>query len=150
LTPVHVYLVRHGEANSKDVDPERHLSGRGADQVRQIATDAVSDLGVRPALVVHSGNARARETAEIWSGLIGADTAEGDGLAPNDDPSIWATRLEAEADDVMLVGHLPHLERLVGLLVTGDADAAVAGFPAGGLVGLERTGDGWVVSAARP
>ena len=145
-----VYLVRHGEANSKDVDPERHLSSRGADHVRQIATDAVSDLGVRPARVVHSGKARARETAEIWSGLIDADMAEGDGLAPNDDPSIWATRLEAETDDVMLVGHLPHLERLVGLLATGDADAGVAGFPAGGLVGLERTGDGWVVSAARP
>ena len=145
-----VYLVRHGEANSKDVDPERHLSSRGADHVRQIATDAVSDLGVRPARVVHSGKARARETAEIWSGLIDADVAEGDGLAPNDDPSIWATRLEAEADDVMLVGHLPHLERLVGLLVTGDADAAVAGFPAGGLVGLERSDGGWVVSAVRP
>ena len=145
-----VYLVRHGEANSEDVDPERHLSGRGADRVRQIATDAVSDLGARPARVVHSGKARARETAEIWSGLIAADLAEGDSLAPNDDPSIWAARLELEADDFMLVGHLPHLERLVGLLVTGDADAAaVAGFPAGGLVALERTDGGWAVSAAR-
>ena len=147
---MHVYLVRHGEANGEDVDPERHLSGRGADEFRQIAAAAVSELGMRPARVLHSGKARARETAEIWSRLIDADMAEGDGLAPNDDPSIWATRLEAETDDVMLVGHLPHLERLVGLLVTGDADAAVAGFPAGGLVALERTDDGWVVSATRP
>ena len=145
-----VYLVRHGEANSEDVDPERHLSARGADEVRRIATDAVSQFGVRPARVVHSGKARARETAEIWSDLLGADMAEADGLAPNDDPSIWAARFESEADDIMLVGHLPHLERLVGLLVAGDAEAAVAAFPAGGLVELEHTDGGWVVSAARP
>ena len=145
-----VYLVRHGEANSEEVDRERHLSGRGANEVRRIATDAVSHLGVRPARVVHSGKARARETAEIWSGLIAADLAEGDSLAPNDDPSIWAARLEGDADDTMLVGHLPHLERLVGLLVTGKADTAVAGFPPGGLVALERADRGWVVSAARP
>jgi len=48
----------------------------------------------------------------------------------------------------MLVGHLPHLERLTGLLVKGDADAAVAGFPAGGFVGLERTDAGWAVVVA--
>src|SRR5438046_8515185 len=106
-------LGRHGEANSEDVDPERHLSGRGADEVRRIATDAVSHSGVRPERVVHSGKARARETAEIWSGLLGADMAEADGLAPNDDPSIWAARFESEADDVVVVGHLPHLERLL-------------------------------------
>ena len=145
-----VYLVRHGEANSEDVDPERHLSGRGANEVRRIATDAVSHLGVRPARVVHSGKARARETAEIWSGLIAADLAEGDSLAPNDDPSIWAARVQTETDDVMLVGHLPHLERLAGLLVTGDEERAVAGFPAGGLVGLERSEEGWAVGATRP
>src|SRR5947208_6358208 len=143
-----VYLVRHGEANSEDVDPERHLSGHGTDEVRRIATDAFSQFGVRPARVLHSGKARARETAEIWSGLLGADMAEADGLAPNDDPSIWAARVETEADDVMLVGHLPHLERLVGLLVAGDAEAAVVGFPAGGLVELERDGGHWRVAAA--
>ena len=147
---VRVYLVRHGEANGQDVDPERHLSGRGADAVRQTATDAVSQLGLRPTRVVHSGKVRARETAEIWSGLTGADLAEGDGLAPNDDPSIWAARLETEGDGVMLVGHLPHLERLVGLLVTGDAERAVVGFPAGGLVGLERTEGDWAVGVTRP
>src|SRR5207237_8186341 len=104
------------EANSEEVDPERHLSGRGANEVRRIATDAVSHLGVRPARVVHSGKARARETAEIWSGLIAADLAEGDSLAPNDDPSIWAARLELEAAASMLVGHPPPLDRHDGLL----------------------------------
>ena len=143
------FLVRHGEARREEVDPERHLTDRGAEDVRRIAVQAVHDLGIRPVRIVHSGKARARQTAEIWGGLVDADVAEADGLAPNDDPSVWAERLGAEGDDVMVVGHLPHLERLVGLLVTGDADRAVVGFPAGGLVVLERNDDGWVVASTQ-
>src|SRR5207245_6830766 len=132
-----------------DVDPERHLTARGADEVRRIAMAAVEQLDLRPAQVVHSGKARARQTAEIWAGLVDAAVAEADGLAPNDDPATWAARLDAEADDVMLVGHLPHLEHLAALLVTRSEEGGVAGFPAGRLVGLERTDDGWVVTAGR-
>src|SRR3954465_11120944 len=133
-----VYLVRHGEAERENVDPERHLTDRGAEEVRRIAPAAVDDLGVRPTRIVHSGKARARQTAEIWGGLVDAQVAETDGLAPNDDPSIWAARLNSEGDGLMLVGHLPHLERLTSLLVSGEADRTVAEFPAGGLVCLER------------
>ena len=144
-----MFLVRHGEARREEVDPERHLTDRGAEDVRRIAVRAVHDLGIRPVRIVHSGKARARQTAEVWGGLVDADVAEADGLAPNDDPSVWAERLGAEGDDVMVVGHLPHLERLVGLLVTGDADQAGVGFPAGGLVVLERDDDRWVVASAQ-
>jgi len=144
------YLVRHGEANHEKVDPDRHLTDRGVEDVTRIATDAVDDLGVRPTLIVHSGKARARQTAEIWAGLVGVGVEKADGLSPNDNPSSWAARLDAEDDDVMLVGHLPFLERLTGLLVMGDAERGVAGFPAGGLVVLDRSENGWSVIAARP
>jgi phosphohistidine phosphatase len=146
--------VRHGEAKSADVDPDRRLTERGADDVRRIATAAVAanDLGVRPAHIFHSDKARARQTAEIWAAVTGATTREMRGLAPNDDPAVWATRLRTEEDGVMLVGHLPHLERLVALLVTGDPDQTVVGFPAGGLVVLDGDdgGSGWMVRATRP
>jgi len=144
------YLVRHGEAQREDVDPERHLTERGVEEVRRIATVAVDEVGVRPARILHSGKARARQTAEIWAGLVGADVTETDGLTPNDDPAIWAERLESEGDGLMLVGHLPHLERLTGLLVTGDADRSVAGFAAGGLVALERDAGSWRVVSTSP
>jgi phosphohistidine phosphatase len=45
----------------------------------------------------------------------------------------------------MLVGHLPHLARLAGLLLIGAADRSVVKFRQGGLVGLERTDTAWVV-----
>jgi len=147
---VRAYLVRHGEAKNADVDPERHLTDRGVLTVRGIATEGTEALGVHPDRILHSGKARARQTAEIWAELAGVDVAEADGLAPNDDPSVWRQRLEGESEDVMLVGHLPHLERLAGLLVTGDADRPVVGFPAGGLVCLERAATGWELRATRP
>jgi len=147
---VRAYLVRHGEAESEQVAPQRHLTEGGAAEARRIATEAADELGVRPRGVLHSGKARARQTAEIWAAIVGSDVSEADGLAPNDDPSIWHGRLGAEADDVMLVGHLPHLERLVGLLVTGDAERTVARFPAGGLVVVDDDGHEWRVAASRP
>src|SRR5260221_11274244 len=96
-----VFLVRHGEARREEVDPERHLTDRGAEDVRRIAAQAVDDLGIRPARIVHSGKARARQTAEIWGGLVGAGAAEADGLAPTGAPALAAGRLEREARDAI-------------------------------------------------
>jgi len=49
----------------------------------------------------------------------------------------------------MLVGHLPFMDRLAGLLVTGDPDRSVVLFRMGGIVCLEGAGDNravkWVV-----
>jgi len=139
------YLVRHGEAKSAEVDPERGLTDAGIDRVRRVASRAVGDLDVRPARIFHSEKARARQTAEIWAELTGVAAEQANDLAPNDDPVKWATRLETEGEDVMLVGHLPHVERLVGLLVSGDPDRTLVGFPAGALVVVEHGDDGWSV-----
>ncbi len=139
------YLVRHGEAKSAEVDPERGLTDAGIDRVRRVASRAVGDLDVRPARIFHSEKARARQTAEIWAELTGVAAEQANDLAPNDDPVKWATRLDTEGEDVMLVGHLPHVERLVGLLVSGDPDRTLVGFPAGALVVVEHGDDGWSV-----
>jgi len=49
-------------------------------------------------------------------------------------------------DNVMLVGHLPHLSRLSGLLISGDPDRKVIEFKNGGVVCLERDDEGnWSV-----
>jgi phosphohistidine phosphatase len=142
---VRAYLVRHGEAKNADVDPARPLTDAGADRVRQVAAHATAELGVRPERIFHSDKVRARQTAEIWGELTGALVEQADGLAPNDDPTRWAARLETENEQVMLVGHLPHVERLVGLLVAGDPDRTLVGFPAGALVVVERDDGGWHV-----
>jgi len=54
-----------------------------------------------------------------------------------DDPEIWFGRLAEIPGDLMLVGHLPHLDRLTSLLLYGS----VVSFRMGGVVALDG-GDG--------
>jgi phosphohistidine phosphatase len=147
---VQLYLVQHGRAKTEDEDPERPLTEQGVEDVARVANHAVAQLGVRPTRVLHSGKTRARQTAEAWGALLDAHVEPADALAPNDDPTIWFERLRSESDDLVLVGHLPHLARLAGLLLIGGADRPVVKFRQGGLVGLERTDTGWVVSLVLP
>jgi phosphohistidine phosphatase len=147
---VRIYLVQHGQAKTENEDPDRPLTDQGADDVEAVARHAVETLGVRPDRVVHSGKTRARQTAEIWAGRFDLDAEESDALAPNDDPSTWAERLDAEPGDLMLVGHLPHVAGLASLLLTGDPERSVIEFRPGGLVALDRTDAGTVVAVVLP
>lgn len=45
----------------------------------------------------------------------------------------------------MLMGHLPFMDRLAGLLVTGDPDCSVVRFRMGGIVYKEGEGNDWAV-----
>jgi len=148
-------LVRHGQAMDKSDDPTRPLTPRGREEVARVAAHAVSGLGLGPARILHSGKTRARETAEILGAVLGGPVEETDGLAPNDDPAIWIGRVgdqvDGEAPDLMLVGHLPHLERLAGLLVAGEPSQSVVGLTTAELVVLERDESGWsLVDGAAP
>jgi phosphohistidine phosphatase len=147
---VRLYFVQHGQPTAESENPDRPLTDRGVEDVKRVARQAIEPLGTRPTRLLHSGKTRARQTAEIWGGLLGIDAEAADALAPNDDPTIWAERVGAQTDDLMLVGHLPHLARLTGLLLTGTTDRTPVKFRQGGLVALERTDTGWEVSAVLP
>lgn len=88
--------------------------------------------------ILHSGKLRATETAELLARCLNAVHDAGPDLQPNDDPGLWSAHLAARNEDVMLVGHLPHLERLASLLLRGDADRRVVTFRNAGVVCLER------------
>jgi phosphohistidine phosphatase len=145
-----LYLVQHGEATSEEEDPQRPLTDRGADDVRRVAGLVARGGTVEVERVVHSGKTRARQTAEIWSEALGVPIEEAEGLAPMDDPAVWAGRLATEQRDLMLVGHLPHLAKLAGQLLVGDGERPVMAFRQGGVVGLERAPEGWSVWLAVP
>jgi phosphohistidine phosphatase len=139
-----VYLVHHGDAVGPDVDPQRPLSARGRASVAREAGEAAA-RGVRPAAIWHSGKLRARQTADaFWRASNPlAEFAAARGLQPTDPPEWVRDRLLAEDRDVMLVGHLPNLPRVLRLLVAGDPDAGSIEFPLHGVVALERTDRGW-------
>jgi phosphohistidine phosphatase len=147
---VRVYLVQHGAAKSEEEDPDRPLTDDGAIEVRRVVGVAAGAGSVMVERIVHSGKTRARQTAAAWGEAFGVPIDESDGLAPRDDPAIWAARVTAETRDMMLVGHLPHLARLAGILLAGDPDRPVIAFRQGGLVGLEEGPAGWSVWLVLP
>lgn len=139
-----LYLVQHGSARPKEEDPERPLTEGGAAEVVRVAAHLAARYPRSLVRIVHSGKTRARQTAELLAERFAdATVEEAEGLAPMDDAEVWAEPLaEEETDGTVLVGHLPHLSRLAGLLLAGDADRAVVGFRNAGIVCLERDGDG--------
>ena len=139
-----LFLVQHAEAKSAEVDASRGLTLRGATDARKVAAH-LQKIHLEVKHIHHSGKARAHETAAILAEQLkpvkGITKAEG--LGPQDDVEIWIERLKLLDEDVMLIGHLPHLRRLAAVLLCGDPEKAVVHFRMGGVVSLMRTEDAW-------
>ncbi len=137
------YLVQHGKARSADEDPNRGLTGEGREEVRRVA-EFLAGLRITVSLIQHSGKTRAEETAHILAESIRctAGPCHVDGINPADDPFLAANFLKAYTDDVLIVGHLPHLDRLTSLLLTGSPDRRPVHFRNAGVVCLEKEPNG--------
>ena len=149
-----VYLVQHGEAKDEKEDPQRRLTDKGSREVRKVA-DFLRALSLAVQAIWHSGKARAQQTAELLAEAIGAQgrIAGREGLGPKDPVVPTKEALDRTDDDVMIVGHLPFLGRLAGLLVTGSEENDVVGFQFGCVVCLERRPDrkwavAWMITPA--
>ncbi len=142
-----VYLARHGDAVAEATDATRPLSARGREEIERVGRLAAG-LGIRVAEIRHSGLLRARQTAEILAGHLGAARAvrETPGLRPDDDPWIAAAGCEAPGEPVMLVGHLPHLGRVASALLVGDPGREIVRFGTGTIAGFAKHGSGWTVT----
>ena len=138
-----VYLVQHAKPKSKEEDPDRPLSDEGKNDIIKIVK-FLPQLNIKK--VLHSDKLRAQQTAEILAKSLKAEVINGDALEPLADPAIWAQRLDKESEDVMLVGHLPHLTKLASQLLTQNQEKSVISFKQGGIVCLEKTDHGWEVA----
>jgi phosphohistidine phosphatase len=142
-----LYLIQHAEAKGKEEDPSRDLTEKGLQTIKRVA-HYLGKGKVAVSQVLHSGKTRARSTGEILAESLKPPQgiSHTDGLAPLDDPEIWAGRLSAITQDIALVGHLPHLARLAALLISGDQEKSVINFKMGGVVCLHRSDTGpWAV-----
>ena len=143
-----LYLVRHGDAVSELTEPRRSLSDSGRTDIQRVAAFVQANIHISVKTIFHSTKTRARETAEILSSSVtSTDSMQIDtDLTPNADPQVWKDRLVDERENLMLVGHLPHLDRLVSLLVCGDESRSVVRFSTGTFVCLENIhSEQWVV-----
>jgi phosphohistidine phosphatase len=140
---MHSYLVQHGKARSAEEDPNRGLSDEGRQEVTRLA-EFLQKLRLTVSLIHHSGKSRAYETAHILATSIRCTSGpcHTDGLNPGDDPATTVNFLNVYTDDILIVGHLPHLERLTSLLLTGNPDRRPVQFRNGGVVCLEKEQNG--------
>ncbi len=134
-----VYLVQHADAKKEEVDPLRLLSEKGLQDIKKVASYMLQ-LNIKVYKIFHSGKLRAKQTAEVLSENLKPTKGitEVGGLAPLDDAEIWVERLKGMTDDIILVGHLPHLDRLASLLLCGNADKNVVSFKMAGIVCIKR------------
>jgi len=139
---VRLYLVQHGRAVDPAQDPARPLSDDGRREVESVAS-IVRHFALPVSRIEHSGKLRARQTAEVLAAALEPPSGihQRSGLAPRDDVAALV-RLGLVPDQLMLVGHLPFLERLAGLLLVGDPERRIYRMQNAGILALERAAEG--------
>ena len=147
-----LFLIRHAKAEPGigRRDHDRRLTGRGREDAAAVA-QALADRNMIPDALIHSGAARARETAEIFAGVWG-------GSVPLDsDPRLY----EATAGDILalvrgladergrigLVGHNPGFGELASALAgSGPHDLLrrmASKFPTSAAAALDFSVEQW-------
>jgi phosphohistidine phosphatase len=142
-----IYLVQHAEAEREEEDSRRDLTKKGRLDIEAVS-HLLKRLKVQVNQIFHSGKTRAQSTAEVLASHLRppAGVSAAPGLAPLDDPKIWSERIAQMENDILLVGHLPHLARLAAILLTGEKEKNVINFQMGGAVRLTRmAADQWAV-----
>jgi len=132
-----LFLVQHGKSLPKEKDPDQGLSREGLAETQSMAQLA-AEKNIQVERIIHSGKKRALQTAEIFMKELEpeAGITKGPGLAPLDDVASFASTLNSD-DKIMIVGHLPFLERLVSFLVAGSADSLLIKFQNSAIICLD-------------
>jgi phosphohistidine phosphatase len=141
---MNLYILRHGIAVERGAsgfktDADRPLTPKGRRQLRQ-AADAMKNLDLRFDLIVSSPFVRARQTAEIVAKSLKLKKclAFSDELTPDGDPKALVrelNELKPASENVLLVGHEPHLSRFIARLISGGENVEID-FKKGGLCKL--------------
>jgi phosphohistidine phosphatase len=143
-----LYLVQHGEACAKDVDPDRPLTDRGRADMERLAA-FLRQAGVRPERVIHSEKLRAVQSAGWLADAVapGVEPESSGIINPDDDPRAFDWQSGSWDRDTLVVGHLPFMGRLVSHLVIEDESRAITAWKPGTVVCLEREdGEHWRIA----
>lgn len=148
-------LVQHAEARPEEEDPDRPLSEKGRSDILKTATFINKHINFEINNIKHSPKTRARQTAELLAQYLNPSerVTETEGLKPLDNPLIWAAHLSKAAENIILVGHLPHLCRLASQLLCQDQHRTLINFQMGGAACMEKDESGlwtlcWMVIPA--
>jgi len=142
-----LYLVQHGNAVSKDENPDRPLSKQGRTDVARVA-DFARPLKITVDYLWHSKKSRAVQTAQLLAKAVKVKKglSERDDINPNDEITALLKDLSKVDGDIMVVGHMPFLSRLASELLSGSEAANTVRFRQGGILCLNYDKDtGWQI-----
>lgn len=140
---MNLYILQHGEAVPKEIDPERPLSEHGNRDIRILARH-MQNMGVQLGNVFHSGKLRAEQSARLIAETLSPEIqpVQTEGLNPNDDPAVIIGVIEQLNENILIATHMPFVSRLCSTLLTGTTDAEFASIP-GTLFCLEKADNKW-------
>jgi phosphohistidine phosphatase len=142
-----LYLVQHAKAASEQQDPQRSLTQEGRRELQKV-TEFIKPLNLSIDYLWHSEKKRAIQTAELLAEAIEIKKTKAvhERLGPTDDVAILKDELSTAADDIMIVGHLPFLNKLASLLLAGCESAETVAFKNAGIIALVRSeGNQWQI-----
>lgn len=120
-----IWLARHGEAiNPGDASADfgRILTETGRRQLTELTTWLVSRESP-PELFLHSPLVRARQTAEVIAGVVGADSESirvENSLSPGvDTDALLKSLSDTMAERILCVGHQPDTSRCLAEMIGG-------------------------------
>jgi len=140
---LNLYILQHGEAVAKEIDPERPLSEHGNRDIRILALH-MQNMGVQLGNIFHSGKLRAEQSARLIAETLSPEIlpVKTEGLNPNDDPAVIIGDIEQMNENILIASHMPFVSRLCSTLLTGTTEAEFASVP-GTLFCLEKAEDKW-------
>ena len=137
-------LVRHGKAQSGSSDSARPLTEEGQQSIEKLGLHLMQQ-SEEVGQIWHSELLRAKQTAEI----LGKHLSPPEGiiqkahLTPESNPQTMRSLLESETRPLLIVSHLPFLEYLANLLVTGQLESDDILFQPGGAAKLLKNTHHW-------
>lgn len=132
-----LYLIQHGLSLPEEKDPEKPLSPEGKEQTQKIA-EFLKAKSLKVDSIWHSPKSRAIQTAEIISNSIFcSEIKERNDLNPLDPVEKFPDEIKSLNKNLMIVGHLPFLQKLASLLLSGSETNQFISFKNSGVVCLE-------------
>ena len=140
---MNLYILQHGEAVPKEIDPERPLSEHGNRDIRHLALH-MQNMDVQLGNLFHSGKLRAEQSARLVAETLSPEIlpVKAEGLNPNDDPTVIIEDIEQMDENILIASHMPYVSRLCSTLLTGTTEAEFASVP-GTLFCLEKADGKW-------
>ncbi len=123
-----LYFIRHASASDIAAsDAARELTAQGREEAR-VAGEALKKLGAKPSRIYSSPLLRARQTAEMVSRPLEVPVEILDELL-NDTPTarlLQALASAGNAEELVLVGHMPSLAGHVAYLIGANSGEGLA------------------------